>query len=33
MVVEQANRKFLDAMLLLSQTRELFEMNQLHSRM
>jgi len=33
MVLEQANRKFLDAMLLLSETRELWEMNQLHSRM
>jgi len=33
MVVEHANRKFLEAMLLLSETRELYEMNQLHSRM
>merc|ERR1712233_207757 len=32
MVVEHANRKFLEAMLLLSETRELYEMNQLHSR-
>ena len=32
MVVELANRKFLEAMLLLSETRELYEMNQLHSR-
>merc|ERR1712117_430136 len=33
MVVEKANTKFLEAMLLLSETRELWEMNQLHSRM
>jgi len=33
MVVERANKKFLEAMLLLSETRELWEMNQLHSRM
>merc|ERR1712226_1671884 len=32
MVVEQANKKFLESMLLLSETRELYEMNQLHSR-
>jgi len=32
MAIETANKKFLEAMLLLSEARELWEMNQQHAK-